>query len=130
MEKNCMKVSRFVRPAGHASKAGRYRITYVDCRSLPLAGHVACSVVMCTHITLCSRRRTQGIKEVDGGYVLSDPALLTPSGSSGLTDMGSAAIQNFLLNHTCKSLCTALHKQLTACGNWFHRFQMQVRKQP
>lgn len=83
-------------------------------RLLSLVGYVAC-FVMGTQFTL--RPQTQGIKKVEGGYVLSDPALLTPSGSRGLTDMGSDAIRNSLQNHTCGSLCTALHMQLAACAN-------------
>lgn len=83
-------------------------------RPLSFAEHVACSV-MSTQYTLLPP--AQGIKEVEGGYLLSDPALLTPSGSRGLTDMGSDAIRNFLQNHTCGSLCTALHMQLAACAN-------------
>lgn len=83
-------------------------------RLLSFVGYVA-SFVISTQFTL--RPQTQGIKEVEGEYVLSDPALLTPSGSHGLTDMGSDAIRNFLQNHTCGSLCTALHMQLAACAN-------------
>ena len=51
---------------------------------------------------------TQGVKNKDE-YKLTDPALASPSKIFGRADFGSAAVEKFMKEHTCCSLCHALH---------------------
>ena len=46
----------------------------------------------------------QGVRD-HNGYHLTDPALLSVSGSYGVTDMGIEGMAMFFLNHKCNDIC-------------------------
>lgn len=53
----------------------------------------------------------QGV-EVSDEYALTDPALLTPKGSTARSDMGQPAIDRFLGNHECGELCDLIEQAI------------------
>ena len=46
----------------------------------------------------------QGVRN-DSGYHLTDPAILSLSGSYGITDTGIEGMAMFFLNHNCNNIC-------------------------
>ena len=50
---------------------------------------------------------TQGVKRGDS-YTLTDPSVATPSKAYGCADFGSEAMETFMKEHKCNSLCRAL----------------------
>ena len=59
----------------------------------------------------------QGVRSPDS-YMLTDPAILSLSGSYGATDMGVEGMAMFFLMHKCNSFCSNLPKPTLA---HFHR---------
>ena len=59
----------------------------------------------------------QGVRNPDS-FKLTDPAILSLSGTYGATDMGVEGMAMFFLNHDCNSFCTKLPKPTLA---HFHR---------
>ena len=51
----------------------------------------------------------QGVRR-DDGYTLTDPVILSTSGTYGATDMGIEGMAMFFLHHECNTMCNGLAK--------------------
>ena len=51
----------------------------------------------------------QGVR-TDDGYTLTDPVILSTSGTYGATDMGIEGMTMFFLHHECNGICSGLTK--------------------
>ena len=51
----------------------------------------------------------QGVR-TDDGYTLTDPVILSTSGTYGATDMGIEGMAMFFLHHECNGICSGLAK--------------------
>ena len=51
----------------------------------------------------------QGVRGVDG-YTLTDPVILSTTGTYGATDMGIEGMAMFFIHHECNGICSVLSK--------------------